>query len=307
MDLRVKKTRGLLRKFLVGRRCTRESNLNHVAQRESVKPVWLCFCVKERSDAGVSPALFLCNTSDTSVAFCKPHLLPSPSYSLQSSPKSPFYKASESLFDHASRAIHLSNSRVDHFISSTSAGSHIDMSSTVVPNSPRGLYLMSISLGTPPFEILADADTGSDLIWTQCLPCESYYKQVAPLFDPSKSSTYRDFSCNSSLCKEVCNLGYSKNRTCKYHIFYADRSCSTGVLSAAMQVMNSSGRGSVNFPNITFGCGYDDWGFDHLTTSVVGLGHGPLSLISIAPSEYYPPTHLYKQFHILSVRNEERH
>ncbi|KAJ8649437.1 hypothetical protein MRB53_002460 [Persea americana] len=127
------------------------------------------------------------------------------------------------------------------------------MSSTVVPNSPRGLYLMSISLGTPPLEILADADTGSDLIWKQCLPCESCYEQVAPLFDPSKSSTYRDFSYNSSMCKEVCNLGYSKNRTCKYQIFHADRCYSTGVLSAEMLVMNSSGRGSMNFPNITLG------------------------------------------------------
>ncbi|KAJ8616978.1 hypothetical protein MRB53_013164 [Persea americana] len=268
--------------------------------------VQISFTKKGRSDTSVSPASFLCNTSDASVAFRKPHLLPSSSYSLQSSPKSPFYNASESLFDRASRAIHLSNSRADHFISSTSTATHKDMSSTLVPNSPRGLYLMSISLGTPSLEILADADTGSHLIWTQCLPCESCYEQVAPLFDPLKSSTYRDFSCNSSMCKKVCNLGYSKNSTCKYQIFYADRSYSTGVLSAEMLVMNSSCKGSVNFPNITFGCGYDNRGFDHLTTSVVGLGHGPLSLISIAPSEHYPPTHLYKQFHTLSVRNEKR-
>ncbi|XXG43950.1 hypothetical protein AAC387_Pa01g3867 [Persea americana] len=144
---------------------------------------------------------------------------------------------------------------------------------------------MSISLGTPPLEILAGADTGSDLIWTQCLPCESCCEQVAPLFDPSKSSTYRNLSCNSSMCGEVLNLGCSRNRTCKYHIFYGDRSYSTGVLSAETLVMNSSGRGSVNFPNNTFGCGYDNGGFDNLTTGVVALGRGHLSLISqLGPS-----------------------
>ncbi|RWR81114.1 LOW QUALITY PROTEIN: aspartic proteinase CDR1-like protein [Cinnamomum micranthum f. kanehirae] len=192
------------------------------------------------------------------------------------SPKSPFYNASESLFD----PIHLSNSRVHHFISSTSATTHKDMSSTVVPNSHKGLYLMSISLGTPPLEMLAVADTGSDLIWTLCLPCESCHEQVAPLFDPSKSSTYRDLSCNSSMCREVDNLGCSRNRTCNYQIFYGDGSYSTGVLSAETLVINSSGRGSLNFPNITFGCGYDNRGLDNLPTGVVGLGRGPLSFIS---------------------------
>ncbi|XP_027916007.1 probable aspartic protease At2g35615 [Vigna unguiculata] len=32
-------------------------------------------------------------------------------------------------------------------------------------------YYMKYSIGTPPFEVVGYADTGSDLIWTQCQPC----------------------------------------------------------------------------------------------------------------------------------------
>ncbi|CAN1271764.1 Aspartic proteinase CDR1 [Linum perenne] len=49
---------------------------------------------------------------------------------------------------------------------------------------------MNISLGSPPFPVLAIADTGSDIIWTQCQPCIDCYKQNAPIFDPKSSSTY---------------------------------------------------------------------------------------------------------------------
>ncbi|KAK6243643.1 hypothetical protein QUC31_010052 [Theobroma cacao] len=60
-------------------------------------------------------------------------------------------------------------------------------------------YLMNISIGTPPFEILAITDTGSDLTWTQCEPCPECYKQDAPLFNPKSSSTYKrlEFTCSS--------------------------------------------------------------------------------------------------------------
>ncbi|CAN1176540.1 Aspartic proteinase CDR1 [Linum perenne] len=50
---------------------------------------------------------------------------------------------------------------------------------------------MNITLGTPPFQILAIANTGSDVVWTQCKHCPSCYVQNAPLFDPASSGTYQ--------------------------------------------------------------------------------------------------------------------
>ncbi|RWR81116.1 aspartic proteinase CDR1 [Cinnamomum micranthum f. kanehirae] len=105
-------------------------------------------------------------------------------------PKSPFYNSSESLSDCVLRAIRRWNSRMDCILSSTSAATLTDVSSIVFPNS--GSYLMTLSLGTPLVKFLTIADTVSDLIWTQSSPCEScFFEQDTPLFDPSKSSTYK--------------------------------------------------------------------------------------------------------------------
>ncbi|CAN1143985.1 Probable aspartic protease At2g35615 [Linum perenne] len=50
---------------------------------------------------------------------------------------------------------------------------------------------MNLSIGTPPFQLLAIADTGSDLTWVQSKPCDQCYHQKSPIFDPSNSSTLR--------------------------------------------------------------------------------------------------------------------
>ncbi|PON87482.1 Aspartic peptidase [Trema orientale] len=110
-------------------------------------------------------------------------------------------------------------------ISSSSAGS--DVRSTVYSNG--GEYLMTVSIGTPPFLIVADADIGNDLIWTQCKPC---YKQTAPLFGPKSSTTYKKTPCASRLCNSI-NTGAqiscsSSGKTCHYSITYEDKSLSVG-------------------------------------------------------------------------------
>ncbi|XP_059654298.1 aspartic proteinase CDR1-like [Cornus florida] len=64
----------------------------------------------------------------------------------------------------------------------------------------NGEYLMKISSGTPPVEALAIADSGSDLIWIQCEPCNDYYMQKAPLFNPKNSFTFKEVSCHSNQC-----------------------------------------------------------------------------------------------------------
>ncbi|CAI0432858.1 unnamed protein product [Linum tenue] len=84
-----------------------------------------------------------------------------------------------------------------HLNSSRSISDPSDPDAQLTAN--NGEYLVNISLGTPPFPIVAIADTGSDIIWTQCKPCTDCYKQVAPLFDPKSSSSYRTVSCSSNV------------------------------------------------------------------------------------------------------------
>ncbi|XXG43929.1 hypothetical protein AAC387_Pa01g3850 [Persea americana] len=197
------------------------------------------------------------------------------------SPRSPFYNPFETLSDRMSRAIRRSNSRIDYFHSTISTTS-TDISSKVLPNS--GSYLMTISLGTPPVQILAIADTGSDLIWTQCSPCESCYDQDAPLFDPTNSSTYVDLSCNSNPCSALPKHSCNSDNTCQYSYGYGDKSFTIGALASETLSLSTSATGSgsrVEFPKVAFGCGHNNGGtFNSHGAGLVGLGGGSLSLIS---------------------------
>uniref|UniRef100_A0A5K1ES56 Peptidase A1 domain-containing protein n=1 Tax=Nymphaea colorata TaxID=210225 RepID=A0A5K1ES56_9MAGN len=65
------------------------------------------------------------------------------------------------------------------------------IASPVMPSS--GEYLMKLSLGTPSRLYWATLDTGSDLIWTTCRPCDSCSSQTS-MFDPFQSSTYKSQS-----------------------------------------------------------------------------------------------------------------
>lgn len=63
-----------------------------------------------------------------------------------------------------------------------------------------GEYLMTLTLGTPPQTFSVIVDTGSDLNWVQCMPCQVCYQQPGPKFDPSRSSSFRKASCSANLC-----------------------------------------------------------------------------------------------------------
>ncbi|GER30271.1 eukaryotic aspartyl protease family protein [Striga asiatica] len=111
------------------------------------------------------------------------------------SPHSPSYDPTKTRFDLLSSAFDRSTTRQSSLnLRKTTAAfpSGKAMAGLSAPiTSNGGEYLMKIGIGTPPIEILAIADTGSDLTWTQCQPCSGCYDQQDPLFDPRGSSTYR--------------------------------------------------------------------------------------------------------------------
>ena len=73
-----------------------------------------------------------------------------------------------------------------------------------------GDYYVVVGLGTPKRDLSLTFDTGSYLTWTQCEPCAgSCYKQQDPIFDPSKSSSYTNIKCTSSLCTQFRSAGKS--------------------------------------------------------------------------------------------------
>ncbi|CAA7016041.1 unnamed protein product [Microthlaspi erraticum] len=191
------------------------------------------------------------------------------------SPQSPFYNPSETSFQRTRNSIRRSINRVSHF-SAKDASTEITWSS--------GDYLMSVSLGTPPFPVMAIADTGSDLIWTQCKPCDECYEQADPLFDPKESSTYREVSCSSSQCDSLQNDGTCSSKdssSCSYAVSYGDNSYTKGNLATDTLTLGSNNNRPVQLKNIVIGCGHSNNGkFKTKDAGIVGLGGGPLSLIS---------------------------
>lgn len=154
----------------------------------------------------------------------------------------------------------------------------------VIPNG--GDYLMKIAIGTPPVEFIGVADTGSDLVWVQCSPCQQCIPQKSSLFDPAKSSTYQALPCNSETCNypdlnSQCAQEDDDKGSCAYVTNYGDGTSSTGILGQDTVTLTSTDATSANFPSSVFGCGYEQKGrFGVQGDGIFGLGNGPLSLVS---------------------------
>lgn len=136
---------------------------------------------------------------------------------------------------------------------------------------------MRFGLGTPKVQTLAIADTGSDLTWIQCTPCKQCYKQKAPLFVPTRSSTYKPVPCHSDTCNSLDSASCNGDKgTCGYMISYGDRSHSSGEVATETVTLGNN----VTLPRVIIGCGHNDLGtFNDETSGIVGLGGGKESLI----------------------------
>ncbi|XP_010528690.1 PREDICTED: aspartic proteinase CDR1-like [Tarenaya hassleriana] len=192
------------------------------------------------------------------------------------SPKSPFYNPAEAPSQRLRNALRRSADRAVHFARSDGLSPNTPVSEIT---SNRGEYLMNISIGSPPFPIMAIADTGSDLIWTQCKPCEDCYSQDAPLFDPERSSTYKKVSCSSRQCQATERTSCIGG-TCQYSISYGDRSHSIGHIAVDTVTLGSTDSRPVALKNTVIGCGHDNAGtFNEKSSGIIGLGGGSVSLI----------------------------
>ncbi|KAJ6302480.1 hypothetical protein OIU77_016550 [Salix suchowensis] len=133
---------------------------------------------------------------------------------------------------------------------------------------------MKLAIGTPPETYSAILDTGSDLIWTQCKPCTQCFDQSTPIFDPKKSSSFSKLPCSSQLCEALPQS--SCKDSCEYLYTYGDYSSTQGILASETLTF-----GKASVPNVAFGCGADNEGSGFSQgAGLVGLGRGPLSLVS---------------------------
>ncbi|KAK1374170.1 aspartic proteinase CDR1-like [Heracleum sosnowskyi] len=193
------------------------------------------------------------------------------------SPLSPYYNSSMSYYEILRNSIRRSMTRSSHMFTPKLASSPPTIQSPLT--AVTGEYLMKISVGTPPLDFLAAADTGSDLTWIQCKPCIECYQQNTPIFDPKRSSTYRNQPCQSKVCQKPLSCG-DKN-FCNYAFTYGDGSYTEGDISLESFTFETTSGKPVVVPNISFGCGHKAGGnFDKFTDGIVGLGNSDLSIIN---------------------------
>lgn len=141
-------------------------------------------------------------------------------------------------------------------------------------------YIVSVGLGTPRRDLLVVFDTGSDLSWVQCKPCNNCYKQHDPLFDPSQSTTYSAVPCGAQECLDsgTCSSG-----KCRYEVVYGDMSQTDGNLARDTLTLGPS---SDQLQGFVFGCGDDDTGLFGRADGLFGLGRDRVSLASQAAARY---------------------
>ncbi|KAF8387911.1 hypothetical protein HHK36_026573 [Tetracentron sinense] len=194
------------------------------------------------------------------------------------SPRSPLYDPNLTAADRTTAAVRRSISRLNYFESLMS--SPMEIAPKLTPDD--GEYLMFFQLGTPPVPVYAIVDTGSDLTWLQCLPCKTCYNQTQPLFDPSKSSTYKKVPCSSPSCAALEVKECTEDtKSCYYDLVYGDGTSTMGILSGDTLTFEDRFRNNVTFPNITFGCSDSTYGtFEKNQGGIVGLNRNPFSLIS---------------------------
>ncbi|CAJ1978068.1 unnamed protein product [Sphenostylis stenocarpa] len=194
------------------------------------------------------------------------------------SSKSPFYRSTETQFQRTANALSRSIIRVNHFNQSFVSQNTLQAPVTSAP----GEYLVKYSVGSPPLPVYGIVDTGSDITWLQCQPCIKSYKQITPIFDPSKSKTYKTIPCTSSTCRLVQGTSCpSATSNCVYTIDYADETHSQGDLSEETLTLLSTNGSPIQIPRIAFGCGHiNAVSFERGNSGIFGLGRGAVSLIN---------------------------
>ncbi|XP_021305487.1 aspartyl protease family protein At5g10770 [Sorghum bicolor] len=155
-------------------------------------------------------------------------------------------------------------------------------------------YVVTLGFGTPAVPQVLLIDTGSDLSWVQCQPCNSStcYPQKDPVFDPSASSTYAPVPCGSEACRDLdpdsyangCTNSSSGASLCQYGIQYGNGDTTVGVYSTETLTLSPEAATVVN--NFSFGCGLVQKGVFDLFDGLLGLGGAPESLVSQTTGTY---------------------
>ncbi|XP_042505793.1 probable aspartic protease At2g35615 [Macadamia integrifolia] len=191
------------------------------------------------------------------------------------SPLSPLYNSDSTFWDKAERLYESSIARNAYIASKRRLGKSHDVN---VDN--FFFFLAKFSFGSPWVDVFAVIDSGSDLLWIQCNPCENRQPQTGLIYDPTKSKTYTNISCGSLNCMSDHHTYCDTNNVCGYRNYYVDGSYSYGFLGID-SVLFTNPDGSTVASYVTFGCGINNkFSSQGHLAGVLGLSATNLSLVS---------------------------
>ncbi|XP_017975337.1 PREDICTED: aspartic proteinase-like protein 2 isoform X2 [Theobroma cacao] len=159
-----------------------------------------------------------------------------------------------------------------------------------------GLYYAKIGIGTPPKDYYVQVDTGSDIMWVNCIQCKECPKRSSlgidlTLYDIKDSATGKLVSCDQEFCYAINGgplAGCTANMSCPYLEIYGDGSSTAGYFvkdivlydRVSGNLETSSANGSV-----IFGCGATQSGNldssnEEALDGILGFGKSNSSMIS---------------------------
>ncbi|KAL0306671.1 UNVERIFIED_CONTAM: hypothetical protein Sradi_6084400 [Sesamum radiatum] len=113
------------------------------------------------------------------------------------STNSPLFQSNLSSLKAFSRDIKTSRIRASNLIplsrkfGEESSAINLHANSLQLPLLRSPLFTLDIDVGTPATKTTLVFDTAAPLTWTQCQPCVKCFKQAYPVFDPSKSVSFK--------------------------------------------------------------------------------------------------------------------
>ncbi|XP_006653026.1 protein ASPARTIC PROTEASE IN GUARD CELL 2-like [Oryza brachyantha] len=170
------------------------------------------------------------------------------------------------------------NARVEYLVKRL-ASTYLpeDLGSDVVSGLGEGSgeYFVRVGVGSPPTDQYLVVDSGSDVIWVQCRPCDQCYAQTDPLFDPATSSSFSGVACGSAICRMLPRTGCDDAEKCDYEVSYGDGSYTKGEL--ALETLTFGGTA---VQGVAIGCGHRNSGLFVGAAGLLGLGWGPMSIVA---------------------------
>ncbi|KAM0052047.1 putative nepenthesin [Helianthus debilis subsp. tardiflorus] len=137
-------------------------------------------------------------------------------------------------------------------------------------------YIVRAKIGTPPQTLLMALDTSADIAMVPCAGCLGCTS--AP-FAFAKSTTFKPIDCAAAQCKQVQNTN-CLGTTCLMNMTYGASSIAANLGQDNITLATDSVAG------YSFGCIQKAVGSSLPAQGVLGLGRGPLSLISQSKTLY---------------------